>query len=159
MRRIAVLYFILIGGLAAQTPTTISPAMPRYCGNGPSLWVVAPVTFGTLAIPVPLCVTLGPGITFDPVARTLSAAAAPSMQTETVTLDPATPATTTTLAYTLRKQPAPSSGILAYFHSSLVGFDTFVAAGAPVQQQLTINLPLYRPFTADDHVTVVYWAY
>lgn len=55
----------------------------------------------------------------------------------------------------LANSPAPNTVLIAYFTSSLVGFDKFIVVINP-QQQISLNLP--ATLTPLDTLTLIYWS-
>lgn len=82
----------------------------------------------------------------------------PVMHVDTVQLDPATPATTTSLSVTLTAAPIASMGAIFSFRSSQIGGDVFIAQPS-IAGTVTVTLPSYRPFVSgQDTLTIVYWS-
>jgi len=81
------------------------------------------------------------------------------MVREVVQFDPATPATQLTLTTRLSNNPAPNTLLIVMFRSSQTGGDTvdMVPIGGTDRKEVVVTLPLHRPFTADDRLTLVYW--
>lgn len=77
------------------------------------------------------------------------------------TLDPSADSTVTSAVFMLPKSPAPGTVIFVLFRSSQVGGEvsTAILPGAINPRQLQVILPLYRPFTPADVLTVMYWTF
>ena len=143
--------------LTASAQSVVVIKSPVYCPTMPAVLAIA----GTPARAEIVCLTIGPGVVIDLASKTINAAPAPAatlkMQVETVTLDPATPESQTTMTYTLKQQPAPGTALFALYQSSALGFNRAVAIAPPINPSLTITLPTHRPFTPEDVLTLVYW--
>jgi hypothetical protein len=154
------LFFLLIPPVLAQSANA---KLGLCVGTNPKVVVYVPTTIGTAGtlVDIPVCVILGPGLKLDMAARggplltTTAATPAPLMMLDTMALPVDTPPTTLSLPFTLTKAPAPATYVIAVFRSSEFGAST--VSIVPAQPTITVTLPLYRPFTADDSVQFVYW--
>lgn len=110
----------------------------------------------------PVCLTLGPGFSVDMNTKTINVASngvtTPPPLIESFALDPATPVTTTTALFTLSKTPQPGTPMFAIFVSSQATGSITTATPAGNNNQVAVNIPAYRPFTATDRIAIVYWA-
>lgn len=79
-----------------------------------------------------------------------------TMHVETIPLL-GTPTGTPTITYALKSAPIPNMGCIVIYSSSQPGGDA-TRAVTNVQPPLVITLPTGITFTADDVVTVIYWA-
>lgn len=141
----------------AQTPLD---ATGRGCrGNAVQVVLTVPLAAGAITVPVPVCATLGPGLTLNtavnPPRLEVAPVAMPRAVIERFSLPPDLPATQTTVSFTLKN--TPTGAILGGFRSSRVGGEVvdFLKAGAG--KVLVVKVPSYRPFTADDELAVLYW--
>lgn len=172
MRLTLVLPFLCAFPLFAQTGFTMKQLGCPNTGtvNPTAIQAFTLITLPTPigVVPVPMCLILGSGFTVDRTTWTLNVTpvVAPMPSTaqlpliQSFSLDPATPATTLTVTFTLAKIPVQGTPILAFFNSSqdASGAATAaVAAGGTQPAQILVTLPTYRPFTADDRITIVYW--
>jgi len=141
----------------AQTPLD---ATGRGCrGNAVQVVLTVPLAAGAITVPVPVCATLGPGLTLNtavnPPRLEAAPVAMPRAVIERFPLPPDLPASQTTASFTLKN--TPTGAILGGFRSSRIGGEVvdFLKAGG--DKLLTIKVPSYRPFTADDELAVLYW--
>jgi len=158
----------LLMGICAFAQSGPASLGNNGCAGGPAqprLAAIIPVTLPDGAVvAVPVCIVLGPGITLNtavnPMQLTVTAAA-PAMRgvVERFPLDPATAQATSTLNVVLRFMPLPGWPIFFSLKSSVLGADSSdaVLAGAVNGKNISIALPLYRPFTAADQILVTYW--
>lgn len=134
----------------------------RGCrGNAVQVVLSVPLAAGAITVPVPVCATLGAGLTLNTSVNpprlevVQSPTVMPRAVIERFPLPPDLPATQTSVSFTL--QSTPTGAILGGFRSSRVGGDVvdFLVAGPG--KTLVIKVPSYRPFTADDELAVLYW--
>lgn len=146
-------------GLQAQTNGDLTS---RGCrGNAVQVVLTVPLAAGAITVPVPVCATLGAGLTLNTSVNpprlevVQSPTVMPRAVIERFPLPPDLPATQTSVSFTL--QSTPTGAILGGFRSSRVGGDVvdFLVAGPG--KTLVIKVPTYRPFTADDELAVLYW--
>lgn len=155
---------LIASGLLAQTPASLQSIGCR--GNTIQIMVSVPLAAGAITVPVPVCAELGPGLVLNTAVTPprLEAVAAPVVQPRAVVqkfaMPAALPASSNTLSITLAFTPHSASPILAAFRSSRVGGDVVefvMPGGGSAPKVLDVTVPSYRPFTADDGLTVTYW--
>lgn len=148
----------------AQTSTAIKSQACK--GNTVQISVTVPLSAGAITVPVPVCAELGPGLTLNTsvtpprLEATAPVVAIPRAVVQRVTLPAALPEATKTISVNLTYTPAASSAIAVAFRSSRAAGDVvdFVAPGGGANPKLLqVTVPEYRPFTADDTITILYW--
>lgn len=108
----------------------------------------------------PICAELGTGLTLDLQSNPprINAAANPAADLRPVVLSgviPDAPASQTTMDISLTS--TPTGVMFAFFRSSRVGADIATAVVPDGSRVVRLTLPAYRPFTASDTWTLVYW--
>jgi hypothetical protein len=157
---------LVFGALLAQGPDFRSAICPNTAAPQILMFVPATVTVGgqQTVKNVPLCVAVEADFHIDmsaPNGPTLQVKQKPAttVETETIALDPNIPATQETLSHTLQKLPADGWPLIAILSSASGDTVRIVSPTGANRQQLTLTLPLHRPFTAGDRITLIYWAY
>lgn len=158
------LVFAFVPAADAQTSAAIKSQACK--GNAVQVSVTVPLSAGAITVPVPVCAELGPGLTLNTsvtpprLEATAPVVAIPRAVVQRVTLPAALPEATKTISVNLTYTPAPASAIAVAFRSSRAAGDVvdFVAPGGGANPKLLqVTVPEYRPFTADDTVTILYW--
>ena len=113
---------------------------------------------------IPMCVSLRDDFRVDltaPNGPALEVVKLPTttVETEVVPLDPKTPAQQETLDLRLKKIPAPGWPLIALLFSSVGDVVRIITPTGPDPRAVKITLPLHRPFSETDRVTLIYWAY
>lgn len=162
---LATLWLLLVTpSLQAQTSAAIKSQACK--GNTVQVSITVPLSAGAITVPVPVCAELGPGLTLNTsvtpprIEATVPVVAIPRAVVQRVTLPAALPEATKTISVNLTYSPAPASAIAVAFRSSRAAGDVvdFVAPGGGANPKLLqVTVPEYRPFTADDTVTILYW--
>lgn len=162
--------FLIAAGLWAQTPIPNRTHNCKTTGTAPLVPVHMPVVVAGITLTVPICAALGPNITINgsttpPQLEVLPQTAAPVVPRQVLhklslsTVSPTLP-TSASVDINLQYTPAPGTHILFVFRSSRIGGDV-VEVVAPVTTGNTklvrVEVPDYRPFTADDQITLLYF--
>lgn len=156
--------FAFVPAADAQTSAAIKSQACK--GNTVQVSVTVPLSAGAITVPVPVCAELGPGLNLNTsvtpprLEATAPVVAIPRAVVQRVTLPAALPEATKTISVNLTYTPAASSAIAVAFRSSRAAGDVvdFVAPGGGANPKLLqVTVPEYRPFTADDTITILYW--
>lgn len=155
---------LAIAPAIAQTPASVQTRACR--GNSVQVVLSVPLSAGGLTVPVPVCADLGTGLTLNTsvtpprLETTPPAVAIPRAVVQRFALPVNLPADTKVVNFTLNATPAPNSAIAVAFRSSRFGgdvVDMLTPGGGANPKLLVVSVPDYRPFTADDTITVLYW--
>lgn len=159
------LFLILAGLASAQTPASVKS---KGCkGSTVQISVTVPLVAGAISEPVPVCAELGPGLALNTSvspprleATPAAPAALPRAVIQKFAMPTALPGTTKDISVNLTYTPTASAAILVAFRSSRVGgnvVDFLTPGGGASPKLLQVTVPEYRPFTAEDLLTVMYW--
>lgn len=158
-------FLFTVSGVDAQTSVTPVSLVARGCaGPNVQIAVTVPLVAGTITVPVPVCAELGPGLTLNtttsPPRIDITLPAVPYRAVVQKFAIPPIPDGINSASFNLTYVPHPASPILVSFASSRVGgnvVDSVMPAGGASPKVVQVSLPNYRPFTADDVLTIVYW--
>lgn len=151
---------------AADAQTAAAVTSKACKGNSVQVSITVPLSAGAITVPVPVCAELGPGLTLNTsvtpprIEVSVAPAAQPRIVVQRFPLPPTLPATTTAITYTLSHTPVASAAILVSFRSSRATGDVvdfLTPGGGANPKALDVTVPSYRPFTADDVITAMYW--